>query len=138
MKQVKSLVEAYINLPSSEEKVKFWHDLVCSMNISELMATATVLRDEFGIAFSVPVATRPPEKIETVEEQTEFKVILKSFGAQKVQVIKIVRKLTGLGLRESKELVESAPIDVEKGVSKEVARTIKAQLEEVGAIAEIA
>jgi len=136
MKRVKTLIEAYVSLPS-KEKVQFWHDLVCNMNVSELMGTATVLRDEFGIAFPAPVATQPLEKIEAIEEQTEFNVILKSFGAQKVQVIKVVRKLTGLGLRESKELVENAPIDVEKGVSKEAAQTIKAQLEEVGAVAEI-
>lgn len=137
MKQVETLVEAYVSLPSVEEKVEFWHTLVRSMNVSELMAAATALKDAFDIALPVPVAAQPPEEVEVVEVQTEFNVILKSFGSQKIPVIKVIRKLTSLGLRASKELVESAPTEVEKGISKEEAQSIKAQLEEAGAIVEI-
>jgi len=84
----------------------------------------------------MPMAA-PAAEAEEVEEQTEFNVVLKDFGPKKIEVIKVVRQLTNLGLKEAKELVESAPANVMEGVSKEVAEDAKAKLTEVGAVVEL-
>jgi len=133
------LVEAYKGL-TSEEKAKFWVQAVSQMNVLELNASVKSLQEEFGITAVAPMvaaampgmAAAPVEE----EEQTEFNVVLKDIGAQKIQVIKAVRELTGLGLRESKEMVESAPSNVKEGVSKEEAEAAKTRLEEAGATVE--
>lgn len=134
------LVEAYKGL-TTEEKAKFWVEAVSQMNVLELNASVKSLQEEFGITAAAPmvaaampgVAAAPVEE----EEKTEFNVILKEIGAQKIQVIKAVRELTGLGLRESKDLVDSAPSNVKEGVSKEEADAAEARLEEAGATVEI-
>ncbi len=134
------LVEAYKGL-ATEEKAKFWVEAVSQMNVLELNASVKSLQEEFGITAAAPVmaaavpgvAAAPVEE----EEKTEFNVILKEIGAQKIQVIKAVRELAGLGLRESKDLVESAPSNVKEEVSKEEAEAAKARLEEAGAAVEI-
>ena len=134
------LVEAYKGL-TTEEKAKFWVEAVSQMNVLELNASVKSLQEEFGITAAAPVvaaavpgvAAAPVEE----EEKTEFNVILKEIGAQKIQVIKAVRELTGLGLRESKELVEGTPSNVKEGVSKEEAEAAKARLEEAGATVEM-
>jgi len=134
------LVEAYKGL-TTEEKAKFWVEAVSQMNVLELNASVKSLQEEFGITAAAPmvaaampgVAAAPVEE----EEKTEFNVILKEIGAQKIQVIKAARELTGLGLRESKDLVDSAPSNVKEGVSKEEADAAKARLEEAGATVEI-
>lgn len=134
------LVEAYKGL-ATEEKAKFWVEAVSQMNVLELNASVKSLQEEFGITAAAPVmaAAMPGVAVAPVEEEekTEFNVILKEIGAQKIQVIKAVRELTGLGLRESKELVEGAPSNVKEGVSKEEAEAAKARLEEAGAAVEI-
>jgi len=134
------LVEAYKGL-TTEEKAKFWVEAVSQMNVLELNASVKRLQEEFGITAAAPVvaAAMPGVAVAPVEEEekTEFNVILKEIGAQKIQVIKAVRELTGLGLRESKELVEGAPSNVKEGVSKEEADAAKARLEEAGAAVEI-
>ncbi len=111
------------------------------MQLSELIKT---LEDELGVKaaaggmMAMPMAAAAPaEGAAAEEEQTEFDVILKEIGPKKINVIKVVRELTGLGLREAKELVESAPKTVKEGVSKEEAEKAKAKFEDVGATAEI-
>jgi len=138
---IEQLVEAYKGL-TTEEKANFWVEAVSQMNVLELNASVKSLQEEFGItaaapmvAAAMPGAAAPAAPVE--EEKTEFDVILKEIGAQKIQVIKAVRELTSLGLRESKELVEGAPSNVKEGVSKEEAEAAKARLEEAGATAEV-
>ena len=117
-----------------------------NMTVLELNELVQALKEKFGIeALAAPVAAAPvpgaapagaPEAA-PAEEKTEFDVILTSFGDKKIQVIKAVREITGLGLKEAKELVESAPKPVKEGVSKEEAEEIKKKLEEAGATVEI-
>ncbi|BAQ64332.1 50S ribosomal protein L7/L12 [Geminocystis sp. NIES-3709] len=120
-------------------------------NIVEELKTLTLLEaselvkqieEVFGVSAAAPVggmmmAAAPVAAAEEVEEQTEFDVILESFGEKKMDVLKVVRTITGLGLKETKELVESAPKAVKEAVGKEEAETIKKQLEEAGAKASI-
>ena len=112
-----------------------------SMTVLDLAGLVKALEAEFGVSAAAPVvaAAAAPAEAETpaVEEQTEFSVILKYMGANKINVIKAVRELTTLGLKESKDLVESAPKAVREGVSKEEAAAMKEKLEAAGATAEI-
>ena len=112
------------------------------MTVLELSELVKTLESEFGImASATPVAAAAPAAAEAAapaaEEQTEFTVTLKDIGANKISVIKAVRELTTLGLKESKDLVESAPKAVKEGASKEEANTAKQKLEAAGATAEI-
>lgn len=113
------------------------------MTVLQLSKLVKALEDRFGVTAAAPVAMAAPGagagggEAAAVEEQTEFDVVLKGAGAQKIQVIKVVRGLTDLGLKEAKELVDSAPSDVKKGVTKEEAEEVKAKLEEAGAEVEI-
>lgn len=112
-----------------------------NMTVLELSELVKTLEDEFGISAAVPTAAAaaPTEAAAAVaEEKTEFSVILKEIGANKISVIKTVRELTTLGLKESKDLVESAPKAVKEGVGKEEAATMKEKLEAAGAAVEIA
>jgi large subunit ribosomal protein L7/L12 len=110
-----------------------------SMSVLELVELKKKIEDEWGITAAAPVAAAaagggaPAE----VEEKTAFDVILTGAGQQKIQVIKVVRALTGLGLKEAKDLVDSAPQPVKEGINQEEADSIKAQLEEAGADVEI-
>ncbi|MFH1651768.1 MAG: 50S ribosomal protein L7/L12 [Chloroflexota bacterium] len=114
-----------------------------NMTVMELADLVKALETEFGVSAAVPVAAvAAPGAGEAgpaaeVEEQTEFTVILKEIGANKINVIKAVRELTSLGLKESKDLVEAAPKAVKEGVNKEEAQTAKQKLEAAGATAEI-
>ena len=112
-----------------------------NMTVLELSELVKTLEDEFGISAAVPMAAAaaaPAVAAAAVaEEKTEFSVILKEIGANKISVIKTVRELTTLGLKESKDLVESAPKAVKEGVSKEEAATMKEKLEAAGAAVEI-
>jgi len=114
---------------------------VKNMTVLELSELIKALEAEFGVSAAAPVvatAAAPTEAAATVaEEQTEFNVILKDMGANKINVIKAVRELTSLGLKESKDLVESAPKAVREGVNKDEAATIKQRLEAAGATVEI-
>lgn len=96
------------------------------------------LEDKFGVSAAAPVAVAAAAgPAEAAEEQTEFTVVLKSFGDKKINVIKEIRGILGLGLKEAKELVEAAPKDIKEGVSKEEAEKIKEGLEKAGASVEI-
>ena len=110
-----------------------------NMTLLELSEFVKELEDKFGVTAAAPMAAMPAAAVveETAVEQTEFDVILSGVGDKKIQVIKTVRAITGLGLKEAKAVVDDAPNAVKQGVSKEEADTIKQQLEEVGAIVEV-
>jgi large subunit ribosomal protein L7/L12 len=115
-----------------------------SMSVLELVELKKKIEDEWGITAAAPVAVAAAgaapaagDGAAAAEEKTSFDVVLSGAGAQKIQVIKVVRAITGLGLKEAKDLVDSAPKPVKEGVNQEEADSIKAQLEEVGAGVEI-
>ena len=107
-----------------------------SMTVLELAELVKELEEKFGVSAAAPVAAAAAPVAAAaapVEEQTEFDVILTDAGAEKIKVIKVVRELTGLGLKEAKDLVDGAPSNVKENISKEEAEDAKAKLEEVGA-----
>ena len=111
-----------------------------SMTILELADLVKAMEEKFGVSAAAPVAVAAGPAAggaAAAEEKTEFDVVLTDVGAEKIKVIKVVRELTGLGLKEAKEAVESAPKAIKEGVSKEDAEKIKKQFEEVGAKVEI-
>jgi large subunit ribosomal protein L7/L12 len=111
-----------------------------SMSVLELVELKKKIEDEWGITAAAPVAVAASggaAPAEAVEEKTSFDVVLNAAGGQKIQVIKVVRAVTGLGLKEAKDLVDSAPQAVKEGVAQDEADTIKGQLEEAGASVEI-
>ncbi|MEE9456131.1 MAG: 50S ribosomal protein L7/L12 [bacterium] len=111
-------------------------EAIKSMTVLELSELVKELEEEFGVTAAVPTAVAaaaPAEGAEAEEEKTEFNVTLKAIGDNKIPVIKVVREVTGLGLKEAKELVDGAPSPVKEGLSKEDAEQVKAKLEEVGA-----
>ena len=113
-----------------------------SMTVLELVELKKKIEDEWGITAAAPVAVAAPaggggDGAAAVEEKTSFDVVLTGAGQQKIQVIKVVRAVTSLGLKEAKELVDTAPQAVKEGVNQEEADSIKAQLEEAGASVEI-
>ena len=122
---------------------------ISNMTVLELSELVKALENKFGVSASAAPAMAMPgmmpaaagaaagEEEAAAEEKTEFDVQLKEFGAQKIPVIKEVRSLTGLGLKEAKEKVESAPVVIQEGVSKEDAEKAKEQLEELGAVVEV-
>lgn len=122
----------------ANEKTTQILDLVKGLTILELADLVKALEEEFGVS-ATPVAVAGPAVADAapVEEKTEFDVILKDFGAKKLDVIKAVRSITGLGLKEAKDLVEGAPSKLKEGVSKEDAEKIKAEVEAAGATVEI-
>ena len=126
--------------PAVSKKLQKIIDDVSELTVLELSELVTALEDTFGVTASAPMgfAVGPgPAAAEAEEEQTEFSVILTSFGEKKIQVIKEVRAVTDLGLKEAKELVESVPTPVKEGLSKEDAEAVKAKLEAAGATAEL-
>ncbi|ARD48161.1 50S ribosomal protein L7/L12 [Sporosarcina sp. P33] len=111
-------------------------DAIKEMTVLELNELVTAIEDEFGVTAAAPVAAAGAVA-EAAEEQSEFDVILATAGAEKIKVIKAVREITGLGLKEAKALVDEAPKAVKEGVAKEEAEELKAKLEEVGASVEV-
>ena len=110
------------------------------LTVLEAADLAKLLEDKWGVSAAAPVAVAAAVAADggaTVEEQTEFDVILASFGDKKINVIKEIRTLTGLGLKEAKDLVESAPKEIKEGIAKEEAEKIKEQLEGAGATVDI-
>jgi large subunit ribosomal protein L7/L12 len=107
-------------------------DAIKELSVLELNELVTACEEEFGVSAAAGVAVAGPAA-GAAEEQTEFDVELTSAGSQKIKVIKVVRAITGLGLKEAKTMVESAPIVVKEGLSKDDAEDLKKQLEEVGA-----
>lgn len=113
-------------------------DAIAEMSVMDLVDLVSAVEEKFGVSAAAPVAVAVAGgEAAAAEEQTEFDVMLTSFGEKKVGVIKAVRGITGLGLKEAKDLVESAPVAVKEAVSKDEAEDVKKQLEEVGATAEI-
>ena len=112
-------------------------EAVKNMTVLELNDLVKAIEEEFGVTAAAPVAMMGGAAAAAVEEQTEFNVVLASAGDQKIKVIKVVRELTGLGLKEDKELVDNTPKAIKEGASKEEAEEMKAKLEEVGANVEI-
>lgn len=114
-------------------------DAVAGMTISQVMDLVKAIEDKFGVSAAAPVvaAAGPAAAAAPVEEQTEFNVILKAAGEKKVEVIKAVRAITGLGLKEAKDLVEGAPQTVKEAVSKEDSEKFKKELEAAGATVEL-
>ncbi|RID83390.1 50S ribosomal protein L7/L12 [Peribacillus asahii] len=112
-------------------------EAVKNMTVLELNDLVKAIEEEFGVTAAAPVAVVGGAAGAAAEEKTEFDVVLASAGDQKIKVIKVVRELTGLGLKEAKEVVDNAPKALKEGVSKEEAEEIKAKLEEVGANVEV-
>jgi len=135
--------------PSKEEKVVEAKsnvdqviEIIESMSVLELAELSKNLQEKFGVSAAMPVVSAQTpvgvaEAAAPAEEKTEFSPVLSAVGEKKIQVIKVVRELTGLGLKEAKDLVDGAPKPVKEGVSKEEAENIKAKLTEVGATVEI-
>lgn len=120
----------------SREQVK---DFIKNMTLMDAAALVKELEEELGVSAAAPVAVAAAAAgpAAAVEEKTEFNVILADAGEKKIQVIKVVRELTGLGLKEAKDLVDGAPKPVKEGVAKAEAETIKKKLEEQGAKVEV-
>jgi large subunit ribosomal protein L7/L12 len=122
-------------------KVNDTLEIIKGMTILELRDLNKAIEEEFGVTAMAPMATMaaaPAGGGEVAEEQSEFDVVLKDFGANKINVIKVVRELTSLGLKDAKDLVEAAPKAVREGVAKDEAEAAKAKLEEAGATVEFA
>jgi large subunit ribosomal protein L7/L12 len=112
-------------------------DAVSNMTVMEIVDLISAMEEKFGVSAAAAVAAAPAAAAAAVEEQTEFDVIMTSFGENKVSVIKAVRAITGLGLKEAKDAVEGVPTTVKEGVSKAEAETVKKALEEAGATVEV-
>ena len=119
--------------------LKAFAEQLVNLTVKEVNELASILKDEYGIepAAATVVVSGGGEGAAAVEEKTSFDVILKSAGASKLAVVKLVKDLTGLGLKEAKDLVDGAPKPVKEGASKEEAEAIKKQLEEAGAEVEV-
>jgi large subunit ribosomal protein L7/L12 len=120
--------------------LKDFAEQLVNLTVKEVNELATILKDEYGIepaAAAVAVAAGGAAAGEAAEEQTEFDVILKAAGGSKLAVVKLVKELTGLGLKEAKGLVDDAPSAIKEGVAKDEAEALKTQLEEAGAEVEV-
>ena len=114
-------------------------DAIAAKSLMEVMELVKAIEDKFGVSAAAPVmaAAGPAAAAAPVEEQTEFTVVLKAAGEKKVEVIKAVRAITGLGLKEAKDLVEGAPQNVKEAVSKDESEKFKKELEAAGATVEV-
>ena len=124
----------------ASEKITNIVEEIKTLTILELADLVKAVEEEFGVSAAAPVgvvAVAGGAAAPAAEEKTEFDVVLKSFGAKKLDVIKAVREITGLGLKEAKEMVEGAPKTVKEGVSKDEAESVKKALEEAGAEVEV-
>ena len=112
-------------------------EAIKEMSVLELNELVKACEEEFGVSAAAGVVVAAAGAAEEAEEQTEFTVVLKEVGSEKIKVIKAVREITGLGLKEAKELVDGAPSNLKEGCEKAEAEAYKAQLEEVGAVIEL-
>jgi len=114
-------------------------ETISNMSVMDVVDLISAMEEKFGVSAAAPVAAAagPAAEVAAAEEQTEFTVMLTSFGSSKVPVIKIIREITGLGLKEAKDLVESAPTAVREGVTAAEAEELKKKLEEAGATVEV-
>ncbi|RCX29975.1 50S ribosomal protein L7/L12 [Thioalbus denitrificans] len=114
---------------------------IANMSVMEVVDLISAMEEKFGVSAAAAVAVAAPAaggaEAAAAEEQTEFDVVMTSFGSNKVGVIKVVRAVTGLGLKEAKDAVEGAPSTIKEGVNKDEAESIKKQLEEAGATVEV-
>ena len=120
--------------------LKAFAEQLVNLTVKEVNELAQILKDEYGIepaAAAVAVAAGPAAAAEAVEEKTSFDVVLKSAGASKLAIVKLVKELTGLGLKEAKDLVDAAPSVLKEGVANDEADNLKKQLEEGGAEVEL-
>lgn len=119
--------------------LKQFAEQLVNLTVKEVNDLAAILKDEYGIepAAAAVVMAGPGDGGAAAEEQTEFTVVLKDAGASKLGVVKAVKELTGLGLKEAKDLVDAAPTNVKEGVSKDEAEGLKKALEEAGAVVEL-
>jgi large subunit ribosomal protein L7/L12 len=119
--------------------LKQFAEQLVNLTVKEVNELATILKDEYGIepAAAAVVVAAGGADAGGAEEQTEFTVVLKEAGASKLAVVKLVKELTGLGLKEAKDVVDGAPSNVKEGVSKEEAEGLKKSLEEAGAVVEL-
>ena len=125
----------------ASEKITAILEEIKALTVLDLSELVHAIEDEFGVSAAAPVAVAAAPAAgaaaPAAEEKTEFDVVLKAAGANKIQVIKVVREITGLGLKEAKEVVDGAPKTVKEGVSKDDAEAIKAKLTDVGAEVEV-
>ena len=123
----------------ASEKITNIVEEIKTLTILELADLVKAVEEEFGVSAAAPVGVvaAAGAAAPAAEEKTEFDVVLKEFGAKKLDVIKAVREITGLGLKDAKDLVEGAPKEVKTGVSKDEAEALKKQLEDAGAVVEI-
>ena len=121
---------------ASEKIVKFVEEIK-TLTVLELNELVKAIEEEFGVSAAAPVAAAGAAAAAPVEEKTEFDVVLKNAGASKLNVIKVIREVTGLGLKDAKDFVESAPKTVKEAMPKDAAEALKKQLEEAGAEVEI-
>ena len=112
-------------------------EAIAEKSLMEVMELVKAIEEKFGVSAAAPVMAAAAGPAAVVEEQTEFTVVLKSAGDKKVEVIKAVRAITGLGLKEAKDLVESAPKELKEGASKDEAEKMKKDLEAAGATVEV-
>jgi large subunit ribosomal protein L7/L12 len=120
--------------------LKAFAEQLVNLTVKEVSELATILKEEYGIepaAAAVAVATPTAATAEVVEEKTSFDVVLKSPGANKLAIVKLVKELTGLGLKEAKDLVDGAPNTIKEGIAKADAEGLKKSLEEAGAEVEL-
>ncbi|NLZ24551.1 50S ribosomal protein L7/L12 [Candidatus Dojkabacteria bacterium] len=126
------------DLPKLTDNAKKVIDMVEKMTVLELADLVKVMEDKFGVSSAAPVAmAAAPVAQEEEEEKTSFDVVLKEAGSNKIGVIKVVREITELGLKEAKDLVEATPQKVKEGIKKEEAEEIKGKFEEAGAKVEL-
>ena len=122
----------------ASEKITAMIEELKTLTVLELSELVKAVEEEFGVSAAAAVAVAAPAAAAAVEEKTEFDVVLKEVGAEKIKVIKVVREITGLGLAEAKALVDGAPKTLKEAAGKEEAEEIKAKLAEVGATVELA
>ena len=134
------MAEETKTLPELSENSKKVLEIVEKMSVLELADLVKVMEDKFGVSAAAPMAMAAPasEAAPEEEEKSSFNIVLKEAGANKIGVIKVVREITELGLKEAKDLVDTAPQTVKEGVSKDDAEQIKAKFEEAGAKIELA
>ena len=121
----------------ASEKITAMIEEVKTLTVLELAELVHALEEEFGVSAAAAAVAAPAAGAAEVEEKTEFDVILKDIGAEKIKVIKVVREVTGLGLKEAKELVDNAPKTIKEAISKDDAEAMAAKFKEVGATCEI-
>ena len=121
----------------ASEKINAMIEEVKSLTVLELAELVHALEETFGVSAAAAAVAAPAAGAAEVEEKTEFDVVLKEIGAEKIKVIKVVREITGLGLKEAKELVDNAPKTLKEGISKDDAEAMAAKFKEAGATCEI-